>query len=75
MSEALLQAIIDSPDDDSLRLVYADFLDESGEAARATFIRVQIELVHQPQAERRASGGEGAGGTSCQSVERAARPR
>lgn len=57
MSEAaLLQAIIESPDDDSLRLVYADFLEENGQPDRAAFIRVQIELANQPQAdERRAS--------------------
>lgn len=57
MSEAaLLQAIIDSPDDDSLRLVYADYLEERGEPERATFIRVQVELALLPQAdERRAS--------------------
>ena len=39
----LLQAIIEQPDDDQLRLVYADWLEEHGDAARAEFIRVQIE--------------------------------
>ena len=57
MSEAaLLQAIIDSPDDESLRLVYADYLEENGEAARADFIRTQCELARLPEdSERRAS--------------------
>jgi len=44
---AFLAAITASPDDDLPRLVYADWLDESGEpaaAARAEFIRVQCEL-------------------------------
>jgi uncharacterized protein (TIGR02996 family) len=44
---AFLAAIVASPDDDLPRLVYADFLDESGDpaaAARAEFIRVQCEL-------------------------------
>jgi uncharacterized protein (TIGR02996 family) len=54
--DALLQAIIGSPHDDGLRLVYADFLEENGQPDRAAFIRVQIELANLPQAdERRAS--------------------
>jgi uncharacterized protein (TIGR02996 family) len=40
----LLNAIIANPDDDALRLVYADCLQENGDAARAEFIRVQVEL-------------------------------
>lgn len=40
----LLQAIIASPDDDSLRLICADWLDEHGQPERAEFIRVQCEL-------------------------------
>jgi uncharacterized protein (TIGR02996 family) len=43
---AFVQAILDQPDDDAIRLVYADWLDELGDAARAEFIRVQIELTH-----------------------------
>jgi uncharacterized protein (TIGR02996 family) len=46
--EALLAAIRDNPDDDTPRLIYADWLDEhattDAERARAEFIRVQIEL-------------------------------
>jgi uncharacterized protein (TIGR02996 family) len=44
-SEALLRAILDAPDDDAPRLVYADWLDEHGDAARAAFIRAQVELA------------------------------
>lgn len=46
-----LRAIVQSPDDDLPRLVYADFLEESGEAAevaRAHFVRVQCELDKCP---------------------------
>jgi uncharacterized protein (TIGR02996 family) len=40
---AFLRAIRDRPDDDLPRLVYADFLDECGEHARAEFIRLGCE--------------------------------
>jgi uncharacterized protein (TIGR02996 family) len=43
--DAFLQAIIESPDDDGLRLVYADYLEEQGQPERAELIRVQIELA------------------------------
>jgi uncharacterized protein (TIGR02996 family) len=43
--EALFQAILDKPEDDDLRLVYADWLEEHGDPARAEFIRVQIQLA------------------------------
>jgi uncharacterized protein (TIGR02996 family) len=42
--EAFLQAILESPDDDAPRLVYADWLDEHGDPARAEFIRLQCRL-------------------------------
>lgn len=43
---AFIRSIAASPDDDAPRLVYADYLDETrdpAKAARAEFIRVQIE--------------------------------
>ncbi len=43
--EAFLQAIRENPDDDTHRLVFADFLDENGDPVRAEFIRVQCELT------------------------------
>lgn len=43
--EAFLRAIFDNPEDDTARLVYADFLQENGEEDRAQFIRVQCELA------------------------------
>jgi uncharacterized protein (TIGR02996 family) len=42
---ALRDAILDAPDDDGPRLIYADWLEEHGEADRAEFIRVQIALA------------------------------
>ncbi len=47
-SEALLQAIIENPDADLPRLVYADWIEEHGsDSERAEFIRVQIELPNR----------------------------
>jgi len=43
-----LRAILEAPDDDGPRLVYADWLEERGEEARAEFIRVQVELARTP---------------------------
>jgi uncharacterized protein (TIGR02996 family) len=39
--EALLAAVCEHPDDDTPRLVFADWLDEHGEPDRAEFIRLQ----------------------------------
>ncbi len=58
--EALFQAILDDPDDDAIRRVYADWLDDEGQYERAEFIRVQLDLsqideddVRRPMLERR----------------------
>jgi uncharacterized protein (TIGR02996 family) len=45
---AFLRDIKERPDDDTPRLVYADWLDEQGDADRAEFIRVQCELERGP---------------------------
>jgi uncharacterized protein (TIGR02996 family) len=45
---AFLNAICEYPDDDTARLVYADWLADSGESDRGEFIRVQIELARTP---------------------------
>lgn len=42
---ALLRAIAAHPDEDTPRLAFADYLDETGNADRAAFIRGQIELA------------------------------
>jgi len=41
--QAFLQAIIDVPDDDSLRLIYADWLEEQGDL-RGKFLRIECRL-------------------------------
>jgi uncharacterized protein (TIGR02996 family) len=56
--DALLAAIVAHPDDDTPRLVYADWLDEhapdrtpspaAGPSARAEYIRVQCRLARRP---------------------------
>jgi uncharacterized protein (TIGR02996 family) len=51
--EGLLRAILESPDDDLLRLVYADWLEEGGRPARAELVRVQIELARLPKDDAR----------------------
>ena len=48
MSAALLAAVIATPDDDLVRLVYADWLEENGDPDRAELIRVQCELAKLP---------------------------
>lgn len=40
-----LKALLADPDDDTLRLAMADWLDENDQPARAEFIRVQVELA------------------------------
>jgi len=42
--EALHRAVLEHPDDDTPRLVYADWLEEHGDP-RGEFIRVQCELA------------------------------
>jgi uncharacterized protein (TIGR02996 family) len=40
-----LRALVAQPDDDTLRLALADWLEENDDSARAEFIRVQVELA------------------------------
>lgn len=46
--QAFLKAICDQPDDDTVRLVYADWLEEQGRSALGEFIRAEVELAHTP---------------------------
>jgi len=53
----LIRAILRQPDDDTVRLVYADWLDENGDPKHAELIRVQCELarhemVRHPKTKR-----------------------
>jgi uncharacterized protein (TIGR02996 family) len=47
--DAFLQTVVENPDDDTPRLIYADWLEEHGDLPRAEFIRVQCELARLPQ--------------------------
>jgi uncharacterized protein (TIGR02996 family) len=47
--KAFLQAVCEEPDDDTHRLVYADWLEEQGEDGWAEFIRVQCEFARLPE--------------------------
>ena len=58
--EAFLADVIEHPEDDAPRLVYADWLEDHGDADRAAFIRLQCELAkleewdaRRPELERR----------------------
>jgi uncharacterized protein (TIGR02996 family) len=53
LDDAFLEAIVAEPDDDTPRLVYADWLEDHGQGARAEFIRIQIELSRLTQHEPR----------------------
>lgn len=46
--QALLAAAIAHPDEDTPRLIYADWLQENGQLDRAEFIRAQIEATRSP---------------------------
>lgn len=52
--DALYRAILDGPDDDTLRLVYADALEEGGDPRRAAFVRAHVELARLPDYDPRA---------------------
>jgi uncharacterized protein (TIGR02996 family) len=51
---ALLAAILAHPDEDTPRLMYADWLDEHGRPERAEFIRIQCDPSADEAAEERA---------------------
>src|SRR5262249_58169856 len=53
LEDAFLADILEHADDDTPRLVYADWLDEHGQPERAEFIRVQCELERIPQDDPR----------------------
>jgi uncharacterized protein (TIGR02996 family) len=48
----LLRAVLAQPEDEAVRLVYADWLEEQGDP-RAEFIRLQIALAHSSPADAR----------------------
>jgi uncharacterized protein (TIGR02996 family) len=52
IGEALLRDIRDNPEDDTPRLVYADWLDEHNQGDRATLIRTECELARIDRLEQ-----------------------
>jgi uncharacterized protein (TIGR02996 family) len=50
--QSLLHAILDDPEDDAVRLVYADWLEEYDDTDRAEFIRVQVALHARAEPEK-----------------------
>lgn len=44
-ADALRSAVVANPDDDTPRLIFADWLDEHGQPDRAAFIRMQIDAA------------------------------
>jgi uncharacterized protein (TIGR02996 family) len=49
----MLPAVLAHPEDDTVRLICADWLEEHGDADRAQFIRAQCELARLPTWDRR----------------------
>jgi uncharacterized protein (TIGR02996 family) len=51
--QAFIAAVAATPDDDAVRLVFADWLEDRGDTDRAEFIRVQCELARLEPADAR----------------------
>jgi uncharacterized protein (TIGR02996 family)/excisionase family DNA binding protein len=51
--QGLLQQVIETPSDDTPRLLYADWLDDHGRSPRADFIRTQVHLARSPECGHR----------------------
>src|SRR5262245_7236808 len=47
--QGFLESITTNPEDDTPRLVYADWLDDQGQSERAEFIRLQIQLARMSE--------------------------
>lgn len=47
--DALMRAVCARPEDDTPRLVLADWYDDHGDAARAEFVRVHVGLARTPE--------------------------
>jgi uncharacterized protein (TIGR02996 family) len=50
--DAFVHSILNNPDDDTSRLVFADWLEEHGRASHAELIRIQCELARLPKRSR-----------------------
>lgn len=51
--DALLAACVAAPADDAPRLIYADWLEESGEPERAAYVRAAVALARTTDIDRR----------------------
>ena len=47
--DALSRAVCEHPDEDTPRLIFADHLEDCGDARRAAFIRTQVHLARVPE--------------------------
>ena len=54
---AILRRILEEPDEDTHRLVFADWLEENGEPERAEFIRLTVDLARRERAGEEVDGG------------------
>lgn len=70
--EALLRGVFQDPDDDTPRLVFADFLEENGETERAVLVRLQCEHAREKARSPRARELERAVGPLLERVRSAA---
>jgi uncharacterized protein (TIGR02996 family) len=52
-ARGFLEHIVAHPDDDTARLIFADWLEEQGNSERAEFIRVQVERATLPEWDAR----------------------
>jgi uncharacterized protein (TIGR02996 family) len=59
LDQAFFDDIYAHPDDDGLRLIYADWLEENGQPERGELIRIQLELEELPEDHPRRSDLEG----------------
>lgn len=48
-ADALIRAVLAAPEDDTPRLVFADWLDDHDQPERAEFIRLQVKVVRLPK--------------------------
>ncbi len=56
--QGFLESIKESPGDDGLRLIFADWLEDHGQSQRAEFLRLQVELAPLPERHPRRRAGE-----------------
>src|SRR5262245_14232132 len=50
---AFLHSIVEDPDDDAPRLIFADWLDEHGRPDKAAFVRLEVEYSREPKSSLR----------------------